>query len=182
MPPCENTLRRRNWIGRKSVHVFIGIGERHATRFSSSEESKSGGHWKQPISTFRLKTATGFSVPSYQKARPIIERRLAAVGPEPGTRLFSFDNCKKGIEAACKRLGFPHFTLRSLRRMFITRALMRGVDVQTVSRWQGHVDGGALLLRTYAHVLSREHSQRMASLMGDEPENVIAMPGKKTAA
>ena len=88
-------------------------------------------------------------------------------------RLFTFDNCKKGIEAACKRLGYPHFTLRSLRRMFITRALMRGVDVQTVSRWQGHVDGGALLLRTYAHVLGREHSQRMASLMGDEPENVV---------
>lgn len=127
------------------------------------------------MTCFRLKTSTGFAVPIYPKARPILERRLARVGSEPETRLFTFDNCKKGIEAACKRLGYPHFTLRSLRRMFITRALMRGVDVQTVSRWQGHVDGGALILRTYAHVLSREHSRRMATLMGDDPENVVAI-------
>ncbi len=120
------------------------------------------------MTCFRLKTSTGFSVPIYPNALPIVKRRLASAAQEPEARLFAFDNCKKGIEAACRRLEFPHFTLRSLRRMFITRALMRGVDVQTVSRWQGHVDGGALLLRTYAHVLSREHSQKMADRMGGE--------------
>jgi len=119
------------------------------------------------MTCFRLKTSTGFAVPLYPKARPIIERRLTAAAQDPKSPLFPFANCKKGIEAACRRLHFPHFTLRSLRRMFITRALMRGVDVQTVSRWQGHADGGALLLRTYAHVISREHSQIMASRMGD---------------
>ena len=31
------------------------------------------------MTCFRLKTATGFSVPIYPNARPIIERRLAAV-------------------------------------------------------------------------------------------------------
>ena len=57
--------------------------------------------------------------------------------------------------------------------MFITRCLERGIDVQTVSRWQGHRDGGKLILSTYAHI-NRPHSDRMAALMTDgEPENVI---------
>jgi len=163
---------RHNTHGQEETADYIelageaGLGQAEIAGLRRCDIDLAGGN----MTCFRLKTTTGFSVPVYPKARPILERRLAAIGSEPETRLFAFDNCKKGIEAACKRLGYPHFTLRSLRRMFITRALMRGVDVQTVSRWQGHVDGGALILRTYAHVLSREHSQRMASLMGDEKE------------
>jgi hypothetical protein len=57
--------------------------------------------------------------------------------------------------------------------MFITRAIERGVDVKVIAEWQGHKDGGKLILDTYSHV-NRVHSQRMAALMTDgEPENVI---------
>ena len=74
---------------------------------------------------------------------------------------------------ACKRLGFPNFTHRSLRRMFITRAIELGVDVKTIAEWQGHRDGGKLILQTYSHV-NPVHSNRMAQLMSDqEPENVV---------
>jgi len=60
--------------------------------------------------------------------------------------------------------------------MFITRAIERGVDVKVVAEWQGHRDGGQLILSTYSHVRP-VHSQRMARLMTDgEPANVIAMP------
>jgi integrase len=165
---------RHNTHGQEETADYIeiageaGLGQGEISGLRRCDIDLAGG----TMTCFRMKTVTGFAVPIYPKARPIIERRLARVPPEPEARLFSFDNCKKAIEAACRRLGFPHFTLRSLRRMFITRALMRGVDVQTVSRWQGHVDGGALLLRTYAHVLSREHSLKMANLMGDEPANI----------
>jgi hypothetical protein len=41
---------------------------------------------------------------------------------------------------------------RSLRRMFITRAIEKGVDVKTIALWQGHKDGGKLILDTYSHV------------------------------
>jgi hypothetical protein len=51
--------------------------------------------------------------------------------------------------------------------MFITRALEHGIDVQTISRWQGHRDGGKLILDTYGHV-NPAHSQRMAQLMNDD--------------
>jgi hypothetical protein len=57
--------------------------------------------------------------------------------------------------------------------MFITRAIERGVDVKVIAEWQGHRDGGKLILQTYSHV-NPVHSQRMAQLMRDgEPENVI---------
>ena len=71
------------------------------------------------------------------------------------------------LSAACKRLKLPHYDHRSLRRMFVTRALQKGVDVKTVADWQGHQDGGRLILSTYSHVL-REHSDRMAKLMTTE--------------
>ena len=59
--------------------------------------------------------------------------------------------------------------------MFITMALERGIDVQTVSRWQGHRDGGKLILDTYGHV-SAVHSQRMAAMMTTEqPDNVVPL-------
>jgi integrase len=61
-------------------------------------------------------------------------------------------------------LKFPQFTQPSLRRMFITRAIELGVDVKVIAEWQGHKDGGKLILDTYSHV-NRVHSQRMAALM-----------------
>jgi len=57
--------------------------------------------------------------------------------------------------------------------MFITRAIERGVDVKVIAEWQGHKDGGKLILDTYSHV-NRAHSDRMAQLMTDGlPENVV---------
>jgi hypothetical protein len=65
--------------------------------------------------------------------------------------------------------------------MFITRAIERGVDVKVIADWQGHKDGGKLILDTYSHV-NRAHSQRMAQLMSDEsPENIILLHSLATA-
>jgi hypothetical protein len=47
------------------------------------------------------------------------------------------------------------------------------VDVKVIAEWQGHRDGGKLILDTYSHV-NRAHSDRMARLMSDsQPNNVI---------
>jgi hypothetical protein len=58
--------------------------------------------------------------------------------------------------------------------MFITRAIERGVDVKVIAEWQGHKDGGKLILDTYSHV-NRAHSHRMAQLMtdGPAPQNLV---------
>jgi Site-specific recombinase XerD len=121
--------------------------------------------------TFRHKTSRGFAVPIFPQLRPLLERLCE--GKANGDHVFNVRNAKKALAGACRRLGLPAFSQRSLRRMFITRAIELGVDVKVVAQWQGHRDGGKLILDTYSHV-NPVHSRRMAQLMSDsEPENVI---------
>lgn len=54
--------------------------------------------------------------------------------------------------------------LHDLRRYFATRVMEKGADPQTVSRWLGHKDGGALLLKTYASVRAEHRAAIAASL------------------
>src|SRR5206468_9342469 len=122
------------------------------------------------IITFRHKTKSGFAIPLYPQLRPLLERRHSQRAPGVD-QVFAIKNAKKAIAAACRRLKVPDYSHRSFRRMFITRAIERGVDVKVIAEWQGHKDGGKLILDTYSHG-SRAHSRRMAQLMTDgEPEN-----------
>ena len=48
--------------------------------------------------------------------------------------------------------------------------------MKVIAAWQGHSDGGKLILQTYSHVRA-PHAERMAQLMTDaEPDNVISLP------
>ena len=60
-----------------------------------------------------------------------------------------------------------------MRRHHITRALRAGIDAPTVAGWQGHRDGGALLLRTYQAEVNLSHSLKMAAMLAPKPENVV---------
>ena len=125
------------------------------------------------IIVYRHKTDSGFVIPIYPQLRPLLEKLCA--GKKPNEHLFAIAQARKAITNACKRLELPPFTHRSLRRMFITRCLELGIDVQTIARFQGHKDGGKLILDTYGHVRT-EHSNRMATLLTTEkPENVIPL-------
>jgi integrase len=128
------------------------------------------------IKVFRRKTQQTFLIPVYPQAREIIERRLKNLPRDPKVRLLTFDDCRSGLKGACKRLKLPHFEVRALRRYFITQALRRGVDVPTVAQWQGHRDGGKLILATYADEVRLDHSLRMAKLMNtDKADNVLSI-------
>jgi len=135
------------------------------------------------IVILRKKTQQGFTIPIYPEARPIIERRLEDMVDGPEERLLPYDNCKKGLAAACRRLGFPNFEPRSLRRYFITKALRAGVDVPTIARWQGHRDGGVLIMSVYGDIVRMDHSQKMAKLLAPKPagDNVLEFPKEATA-
>jgi integrase len=123
---------------------------------------------------FRHKTSQGFVVPIYPQLRPLIEKLCK--GKKHNERLFTISQARKAITAACRRLELPIYTHRSFRRMFVVRAIERGVDVKVIAEWQGHRDGGKLILATYSHVRA-VHSNRMAQLMTTEqPENVVPMP------
>jgi integrase len=121
---------------------------------------------RQQITTFRQKTRQGFTIPIYPQLRPLLERLVAKAKQEGRVRLFPIAQARKAIAGACRRLGLPAYSHRSFRRLFVTRALERGVDVKVIAQWQGHRDGGQLVLTTYAHV-SPVHSRRMAELMAE---------------
>jgi integrase len=147
---------------------LAGLGQAEISAITRAHVDLEAGR----IIVYRRKTDSGFAIPIYPQLRPLVEKLCK--GKAHDQRLFSINEAKKALRNACKRLGFPQFTHRSLRRMFITRAIERGVDVKVIAEWQGHRDGGKLILQTYSHV-NPIHSNRMALLMSDStPENVVA--------
>jgi integrase len=149
---------------------LAGVGQAEAASLTRKHVHFDFGQ----LQLFRHKTRQAFTIPIYPQVRLLLERLCE--GLKPDDRVFPISSAKKALAGACKRLGLPHYTHRSFRRMFITRAIERGVDVKVIAEWQGHRDGGKLILSTYSHVRP-EHSQRMAALMTTEqPANVVAYP------
>ena len=113
------------------------------------------------ITLYRSKTDTGYTIPIFPQLLPLLEKLKASAGIQVGQPVFRVRDPKKALTTACRRLKFPHFSPRSLRRCFITRAIEKGVDFKTIASWQGHRDGGVLIAKTYSH-LRNEHSENMA--------------------
>ena len=140
--------------------LLAGIGLAEAQNLLGQHISFETGS----ITLFRQKTRTGFTVPIYPQLLPLLKKLRRAGKIKPEKPLFKIKSPRKALGAACVRLGLPHFSIRALRRCFITRAIENGVDFKTISHWQGHRDGGALIARVYSHLRS-EHSERMAKLL-----------------
>jgi len=117
------------------------------------------------IVIIRQKTSKEFSIPIYPSLRPLLIRmNKEREDKNASAKVFSVKDPKIALESACKRLNLPKYSARAFRRMFITRCLELGIDAQTIAQWQGHKDGGQLILRVYARV-SDEHVRRMAALV-----------------
>jgi integrase len=140
---------------------LTGLGQAEASSLTRSDVDLDAGR----IITFRQKTSTGFAIPIFPQVRPLLEKLCER--KSNGDRVFKISDAKKALAGACRRLQLPPFSQRSLRRMFITRAIELGVDVKVIAQWQGHRDGGKLILDTYSHV-NPAHSHRMAQLMSDD--------------
>jgi integrase len=111
---------------------------------------------------YRKKTDAGFSIPIFPQLLPLLDLLKARGKIQNDKNVFAIENPKKALGAACQRLNLPHYSSRALRRCFITRAVELGVDFKTIASWQGHVDGGVLIARTYSH-LRNEHSENMTA-------------------
>lgn len=137
---------------------LAGLGQAEASALTRGDVDFDA----QQIAIRRRKTSHRFRIPIYPQLQPLLVRLCA--DKRHDEKLLKIADAKKALSAACRRLGCPKFSQRSLRRMFITQAIERGVDVKVIAGWQGHRDSGVLILRTYSH-LRPEHSQRMAKLM-----------------
>ncbi len=95
-------------------------------------------------------------VPVTSALRAVIERiKSRRIGGE--TRMVVTSEIGHALRRACKRLGLPHVRVHDLRHFYASACIASGVDVPTIARWLGHADGGALAMKTYAHLL-KDHS------------------------
>ena len=111
---------------------------------------------KGRIQFHRKKTKRYFYVPLFKNTLlPLLERRKAALGKEPGNDefVFSIKDGKKGLAAATKALEFPAYSQRDLRAMRITDWAAH-IHPKIIAGWQGHSDGGILIMNTYSDVIS----------------------------
>jgi integrase len=158
---------------------FIGLAGLGPAEVSALR--KSDILWtKNTFTPFRKKTKVGFEVEIFPQLRDLLHRRTRDL-KEPGDRLFRIKSAARAVANACRRLNLPNYSQRSLRRMFITRALELGIDPQTIAQWQGHNDGGKLILGTYGKV-TKKHVREMAEkIRTPEPENVVTFAANDTA-
>ncbi len=115
--------------------------------------------------------AAAREVPLIPVARPFFEqikakreaeanaKALETIGP---VKVFRVQEAQNSLTRACAKLGLPRLTHHDLRDAFATLCIESGVDIPTVAAWLGHADGGALLLRIYAHH-RRIHSLEQAA-------------------
>lgn len=114
-------------------------------------------------------------IPMIPDARVLFERlRSKRCNESLEAKVFRVAQCQKALDRACKKVSTARITHHDLRHLFATRCIESGVDIPTVSRWLGHKDGGALLMKTYGH-LRREHSRAQALKVTFSP--VLARQG-----
>ena len=103
-------------------------------------------------------------VPIIPPMRRLLERLKIQNHPRPANRVCIVSECQKSLDRGCKIVRCPRITHHDLRHLFASICIESGVDIPSVSRWLGHVDGGALAMKVYGH-LRRSHSQGMAALV-----------------
>ena len=113
-------------------------------------------------------------VPLIPAAKALLERlhsaqisspsvpKVADGSLDPKRPVLAVGEAAKSLSRACRKLGVERLTHHDLRDAFATSAIEAGVDIPTVAAWLGHADGGALLMRVYAHH-RRAHSVAQAA-------------------
>lgn len=136
--------------------AFTGLRSNEARHIMPKDVDMQAGF----ISARTTKGGVPRFVPIIPDCVPVLEMLLRD-HPGDGSRLLPIANPRRALASACRAIGIPPMSPHDLRHFFTTRCLESGVDVRTVAEWLGHKDGGALLLKRYAH-LRDGHSRAMA--------------------
>jgi integrase len=128
------------------------------------------GWEKERISFRRHKTDALFYVPIYAHLRPLLERlKKTAESLAHNAPVFQVHDAKKALNGACERPGYPNFSQRNIRQCLIRRLWQAGVDRKLIAKWQGHQDGGQLIIDTYTEVFGdddAEYEQQQLAKLG----------------
>jgi integrase len=78
----------------------------------------------------------------------------------PEQRAKSFNS---SFDSARKKAGIPKFLPYDLRHFFISKAIMSGVDIFTISKWAGHAST-KMIEQVYGHLTPEYRAQQMARI------------------
>ena len=109
---------------------LAGLGQAEAASIKRSDVDLDAGR----IIVYRHKTDTGFAIPIYPQLRPLVGRLCKGKAHRACFRSVRRERHSRTVASGS---AFPSFTHRSLRRMFITRAIEKGVDVKVIARMAG---------------------------------------------
>jgi integrase len=145
---------------------LAGVGQAEAASLTWGDVD-----WQnERISFRRHKTDARFYVPIYSHLQPLLERlKRTAVSLARNAPVLHIHDAKKALKAACERLGYPNFSQRNIRQCLILRLWKAGVDKKLIAKWQGHQDGGQLIMDTYTEVFGAddaEYEQQQLAKLG----------------
>jgi integrase len=134
-----------------------GLGQNEARRLTWGDLDLTKTHF----TVERGKTGKVFDVPFYPALRKFLEDLYKRAGePARSEKVFKVKDIKHGLQNACTKLGYHQFSPIALRRCAIVALLRAGIDYKQVAKWQGHSDGGQLIVGTYSEIVSsaeKEH-------------------------
>ena len=138
---------------------------------------------RRRIQVTRKKTGEYFELPIYPALMPLMERLRSEAGiiPKPDQDVFAVKDVKHALANACKRLALHHFSERNLRAMRIRELYEAGVDTKTIAKWQGHQDGGKLIMEIYTEVFSSKDDAYEAQQLAKLGANVIPFKAGEAA-
>ncbi len=153
---------------------LAGLGQAEASSLTWGDVD-----WEQNrLHIRRHKTDTQFVVPIYDHLRPLLERmsKERRGKRSPASLVFKIKDAKKALGAACLRLKLPAFCQRSLHQHLIGRLWKAGVDRKLIASWQGHQDGGQLILDTYTQVFVSDDEEYVRGQLAKLNGGVVAVP------
>lgn len=128
---------------------LAGVGQAEAAALKWGDVDWS----RERINFKRQKTDTHFYAPIYPHLRPLLEKLKRQSGSKHANMpVFKIKDGKKALASACKKLGLPPFSQRALRRCLIVRQWKSRLDPKIIAKWQGHQDGGQLIIDTYTEI------------------------------
>lgn len=151
---------------------LAGVGQAEASALTWGDIDWTRGR----MNMHRKKTDTPFFVPIYPHLRPLLEKLKKKPGLKyANKRVLKISDAKKALKTACEKLGYPLFSQRSLRQCLIMRLWKSGVDKKLIAKWQGHRDGGQLIMDTYTEVFGADdetyEQQQIAKMMVSSKPN-----------
>jgi len=134
---------------------YLGLAGQGVAEANSLDWSHVDFSGRMPnISVQRKKTKQYYSFPIYHDLMVFLRGIHTRLGEPKLGKVFEIANPKKAIDTACRKLNLKHYTARNFRQMAIIGQLRSGINPKTIAKWQGHQDGGVLIMKVYSEVIS----------------------------